>query len=111
MKQTLLDQLFYNQDKWRECERKIAKYDAARSTIGYTNFVIIIAEWYVPAEHKFVLSTIACYFLVVIAFLIYFIVKSRKLRKERETYARNYYEYMDLLIKSKIVEVHDEQES
>ena len=109
MQQTLLDRLFYNQDKWQECERKIAKYDAVKSTIGYTNFVIIIADWYVPAEHKFVLSTIACYFLVVIAFLVYFIVKSRKLRKERKKYASQYYECIDELIKAKIVEVHNEK--
>lgn len=106
MKQTLLDQLFYNQDKWQECEKKIAMY---RGAMLWDTFVLVVCLVIIFIANKTTFIFFDCCF--VVAFTIKFVWKRKvkKLRKERETYARNYYEYMDLLIKSKIVEVHDEK--
>lgn len=108
MKQTLLDQLFYNQDKWRECEKKIAMY---RGAMLWDTFVLAACLVIIVITNKTTLIFFGCCFVASFTTKLVWKRKVKKLRKERETYARNYYEYMDLLIKSKIVEVHDEQES
>ena len=72
MKQTLLDQLFYNQDKWRECEKKIAKINSVGNILWVCNLIIMLNSSFVSPKHVLV-------------------------------------NCMDELVKSKIVEVHDEK--
>lgn len=108
MKQTLLDQLFYNQDKWQECEKKISMY---RGAMLWDTFVLGVCLVIIFIANKTTLIFFDCCFVAAFTTKLVWKRKVNKLRKEREKYARNYYEYMDLLIKSKIVEVHDEQES
>lgn len=109
MKQTLLDRLFYNQDKWQECEKKIAKYNAVSNTLWVCNLVIMLNSFFVPSKYVFVNVITVCYFLLLPAFLIYIKIRSDKLYKERQRYGSKYYDCMDELVKSKIVEVHDEK--
>ena len=111
MKQTLLDRLFYNQDKWQECEKRIAKYNAVGNILWVCNLVIMLNSSFVSPKHVLVNVITICYFVLTLIFTIYIVIKRNKLYKERQRYGSKYYDCMDELVKSKIVEVHDEQES
>lgn len=109
MKETLLDRLFYNQDKWQECEKRIAKYNAVGNILWVCNLVIMLNSFFVPSKHVFVNVITVCYFVLTLVFTIYSVIKCNKLYKERQRYGSKYYDCMDELVKSKIVEVHDEK--
>lgn len=105
MNQTLLDRLFYNQDKWRECEKKIAMY---RGAMLWDTFVLVACLVLIFIANKTTLIFFGCCFVVAFTTKLVWKRKVKKLCKYRETYARNYYECIELLIKSKIVEVTNE---
>ena len=75
MKQTLLDQLFYNQDKWRECEKKIAKINSVGNILWVCNLIIMLNSSFVSPKHVLVNVITICYFVLTLVFTISIVIK------------------------------------
>ena len=108
MRNTLLDKLFESQENWQECERKLAKRDTLLNCLIFTNAIVALLESYVPKNATLTNYIIFCYFAITIGIVVYILFSWKKLHRERLDYANKYYSYLEELIKSKVVEVHNE---